>query len=539
MHLSSQTTEFSDADSVEDRAGDTGRSDAGAGTGRPAPATLGLVGSAGLLAALLFLLVKDSLTDDAYITLAYAKNLATEGHWGLIPQELSNSATSPLNVLLLGFITWLTTLFGEARPVVALGVLSIAAAMTLAWGWARLARALKLTGWVAIGTAALGVLLVLANPFVLSAVGLEVLLIPVLLVLLVVFAMERRPAWLGAVAGLTVLARLDLVVFVLIIAFSAAAVRRKLHLAVLAACAVAGPWYLFSWFYFGSAVPDTLLIKQAQGGLFGEWSYLTGPVMYFLGQKIDVGLAFLPLVAGVFALVGWFLVRYAVRWSSPPAAVGPVAALGAGGVAYYGVYVVMGVGPYHWYFVPPIVALASCLVALVGLWTARARSAERLRPSVAIGALGLVGLLALGNVASVLNQGVPWRSPVIFGNWASAQDYARVGTELGNRLNGATVSAPGEIGTLAYFCECAIVDEFADRGRIIAPVEKRIAESNPISGVVWRLNYAWLDRSQKPRPLDYELRYAEGPGRGKDTWQVYSASKGVGHFTLVPANQGS
>src|SRR5690348_3447105 len=54
-----------------------------------------------VLAAALFLVVRGSLTDDGYITLAYAKNLAVHGEWGIIPGSPANSATSPLNVLLL------------------------------------------------------------------------------------------------------------------------------------------------------------------------------------------------------------------------------------------------------------------------------------------------------------------------------------------------------------------------------------------------------------------------------------------------------
>ncbi|TCP57020.1 hypothetical protein EV191_101972 [Tamaricihabitans halophyticus] len=497
--------------------------------------TLGLVAVAGVFAALVFLLVKDSLTDDAYITLAYAKNLATDGHWGLIPQQISNSATSPLNVLLLGALAWVTTWFGEVSPVFGLGVLTVLVTMAQAWGWARLVRALRLTGWVGIATAAVGLLLVLANPFVLSAVGLEVLLVPAVLVLMVAFVLESRPVAFGVVAGLALLIRLDLVIFVVLLALCTQAIRRKLHIAALSAVLVSAPWYLFSWFYLGSAVPDTLVIKQSQGGLFGIWTYLTGPIMYFIGKMRDVGFAFLPMVFGVLALLAWLLVRFGVRWTNRPPALGPVLALGLGGLAYYGVYTVMGVGPYHWYYVPPMVALSSALAVLAGWWLARAREQERLRIAAPLGALGLVALLGLGNLANDMRHGVPWESPVIFGNWASAQDYARVGEELGQRLAGATVASPGEIGTLAYFCECSIVDVFSDRGQAIDRVDERIDESNAIGKAVWRFNYLWLDRSVQPRPVDYELVYEEGPGSGPDTWEVNSANKGVGHFRLEPA----
>ena len=68
--------------------------------------------ASGLGMLVLFLLVKDSLTDDAYITLAYAKNLALHLHWGLIPQEVSNTATSPLNLIVLAALTAATRLGG-------------------------------------------------------------------------------------------------------------------------------------------------------------------------------------------------------------------------------------------------------------------------------------------------------------------------------------------------------------------------------------------------------------------------------------------
>src|SRR5207244_8503652 len=64
-----------------------------------------LIAGSGVGMLLLFLVIKDSLTDDAYITLAYAKNLALHLHWGLIPQEVGNSATSPLNVVVLAILT--------------------------------------------------------------------------------------------------------------------------------------------------------------------------------------------------------------------------------------------------------------------------------------------------------------------------------------------------------------------------------------------------------------------------------------------------
>jgi len=111
----------------------------------------------------MFLLVRESLTDDCYITLAYAKNLAMHGEWGLVPGSPANSATSPLNVLLLGALTLVTRIFGDPHPVLALGALNVLASATLGWGWMRLLRAFRLPPVAAV----LGIALVLQNTVIL------------------------------------------------------------------------------------------------------------------------------------------------------------------------------------------------------------------------------------------------------------------------------------------------------------------------------------------------------------------------------------
>ena len=96
-----------------------------------------------LLAVGAFWLVHRALIDDAYITLAYARNLATRLHWGLIATEPANAATSPLNVLLLAAATALLRLSGGVHPEWGLGVVFVASAVALAWWWSRIADALR------------------------------------------------------------------------------------------------------------------------------------------------------------------------------------------------------------------------------------------------------------------------------------------------------------------------------------------------------------------------------------------------------------
>ena len=76
----------------------------------------------GLGAALVFLVAHQALIDDAYITLDYARSLAQHGQWALVPGHPANTATSPLNVLLLAGLIVLS-----GHPVVSVGILLIEA----------------------------------------------------------------------------------------------------------------------------------------------------------------------------------------------------------------------------------------------------------------------------------------------------------------------------------------------------------------------------------------------------------------------------
>ena len=495
---------------------------------------LGLIAASGLAMALLFLVVRTSLIDDTYITLSYARNLATDLHWGLIEQEVANTATSPLNVLLLGALTAVTRIGGSAQPVLALGALSVGSVMVMAWGWTRIVRNLALP-WFA---GALGVGVVLANAFVISSIGLEVLLIPALMTLLVVCGLEQRPGWFGFVAGLTILTRLDLLVVVLVIGAFSPAVRRRPLRPALVMAATAAPWFVFSWIALGSAVPDTLLIKTAQKTLFAPWTFTTGPVMYFTFREWVMLASFVPALVGLVALIGWVLARTAVRWEGPtrlPPA-GPVAGLGAAGVAYFCAYVVLQVPPFHWYYVPVTTALAMCGVVVVALWWRQARADARLRPLAPALVLGLVTLVAAASLVRALAHGLPWRTPLITTNFAPADEYAAVGLALRERVGDATVQNQGEVGTIAYFCECPLVEGFSDRGRLMDLVDERTAGGGP-AALLYQLNYLWLDRDQEPRPHRYTLVHAFGPPPepGPDVWALNSPWSGPGHVTLSRA----
>lgn len=469
--------------------------------------------AAALVSALTFLVAKDSLTDDAFITIDYARNLAVHGEWALVPGHPANTATSPLHVALLGFVTFLTRITGTAHPIFALGVVNVGVSALVGWAWSRQCYRRSPDGGpppprLPAAAAAIGTALVLLNPLLLSALGMEVLLIAAMLMLLVAFA--DRPVAFGPIAGLTVLTRLDLIIFVLLIGLSSAPIRRNLARVLGLFALVALPWFVFSWFRFGSAVPDTLVIKQLQRS-FGGNGYLESGLHMMWGRDPIAVLSFAPAELGVLAVLAWLVLRRRLD---------PFVALGLGGIAYYVIYSVIEVPPYHWYYAPPLIALSAAAVGI----------GARLPWAPRIGVLSLAGLLVVGYAPAFAGRPVPWEAPPFFGNWASAQDYARVGQELAARVPGAAVGAPGEIGTLAYFCDCVLVDGFSDPGLLGPQILQRIDQASPFVAWLFRLNYTHFDWSRPPVRLDYQLRYAPGPG----PWHVFSTAKGVGHFTLEP-----
>ena len=463
---------------------------------------LGLSAGVAVAATAVFLLVSRALIDDAYITMAYARNLAFHLHWGLLADETANSATSPLNVIALGAITAVVR-----NAVVAVGVLFVVAAVLAARWLADLAAETRLSG--ALPVVAVGSLLV--NPLLLSTVGLEPYLTAALFAGLLRYGVARRAVAFGVVAGLTVLARPDTGVVVIVVAL---VLRPRLLRAFAAALAVTLPWYVVSWVVLGSALPDTLVMKV--GDAWSSYGFWNGPLLYLAVYPAATVLAFLPVLLGLAALVGLLVVRLRAAWEPWQRAAG---AAGLAGLGHYGVYGLLHTAPYHWYYAPLIVGTTLC-AAIV---------AVRVRWAVAVAA----GVACAALVVD-LQHGVPWARAVISTNWATAAEYERMGADVHRIVGTGAVESPGEIGTLAYYCDCTIVDAFSDRGRVIGAIEAR-EQAGGLGAALLRLNYAHLNRDQGPRPVDYRLRYqARMPAVGPLQWPVDHWVDGPGRIELLP-----
>lgn len=475
-----------------------------------------------VVTAALFWLVHRALIDDAYITLSYARNLAFHLHWGLISQASANTATSPLFVMLVGGVTAIVR-----DTVLGLGIVVVATSVTLAWFVTRTVLTLRLPATSAV----LAVALVLLNPLLLAVTGMETTLVSAIVAGLLYAAVRRRPVLFGILAGLGLLARLDLVVFVVVLAVSSRAIRRRAIAVIATAALVSGPWFVWSWVHFGSAIPDTFVIKTLQHG-FGKYVFTNGPFFYLKHYPTATVVSFLTAVLGTALLV----VRVAMRVVSRDGAdarFDPVLALGIAGVAYYALYSALDVAAYTWYYGPVLVAL-SIFLALLLPETVRMAVGIRGPPRGVRFAPGVVlGAVVVAEAAVALGHGLPWTgAPVIGGNWATAPQYAHMGRQLRRIVGTATVSGPGEIGTLAYSCGCAIVDPFSDRGRVLPEIELRVTRAEPVLRSLLDVNFRNLDRTLLPRRATYELVSHSGWGRGPDVWNV-TGSRGRLHFQLL------
>jgi hypothetical protein len=475
-----------------------------------------------VVGAFIYWLSFRALTDDGYITLDYARTLVTSGTWGMTPGMESNTATSPLNVLLLSSVMGLSRLVtADPHPLFALGVVTLAGMVATGYWWSSITKALR----VSTLTTVLGLLLVLLSPLALSAIGLETVVLVALLIGMLAEAIRGRAWMFGVLAGLAVLTRLDAVVFVLVLGLAMGAIRRRWYQALGPMLLIAMPWFVTSWFVLGSAVPDTLAIKQMQV-LPGGWTFYNGLVLFLYGDPFPAFASILPAAVGVIALVVW-VVRN--RSGLRDARLSPMALFAVSGLVYYGVYCLLNVPVYLWYYVPTMAAVT--LFAAVALDPGHAT--RRTKIALASGAFAV--LLAATELGADLANGLPWARPPIFGNFAMPAQYARIGKEISEVSRHEGVESPGELGTLVYFCHCAILDQFSDRGRTMPYIDAQINNASPLTRWIWELNYLHLDRSVRPTPAKYHLVWepkwvVERPG----VWNVDSPGIGPGHMTLYP-----
>ena len=477
--------------------------------------------AAAAVSGLVWWAVHPALIDDAFIYLDYARSLAFHGTWGLLPGHVANTATSPLYVVVLAALTTVVR-----DPLAAMGVLVVVNGPALLAGLTRLGRATGLDGafsWLAWT-------LTMLSPLVLSSTGMEVVVGLTMLSWCAAFAAEGRPTAFAVAASGLVLLRPDLGIFAFVLVMARRQLRAQWSQILRVGALIVIPPLLASWVLLGSLVSDTLIIKQAQTFSSFAAGYQRWGRLYPGAVNVVVA------VAGV-GLVGLLVATASTLWRRR---LGVIGWLGVGGVLHFLAYVLLGVPSYLWYYVPSIGALTLCFAALVALAVRRVRDSRLAgAPAKLVATIpALVCAVALlpfaGFAASYAGRGLPLASVPIKGNWAMTSQYERIGKDLRDHVRDGPIGSPGEIGTLAYYCHCVLVDKFSDRGRVIELIHQRIERSGPVTGFLLRLNYAFLPDDIPQITVRRTLVHVAGR-KPHYRWNTYSPGVGWGHLVLTGA----
>jgi hypothetical protein len=268
------------------------------------------------------------------------------------------------------------------------------------------------------------------------------------------------------------------------------------------------PWYIFSWIYLGSLLPDTLFIKIAQRS-WGAWDFLNGLNLYYLVYRLEIIFSVL-LVPFILLILNEQVRRLPV-----------IQFLLLTSIAHFAGYSILHVPPYYWYYVPELTAIA--LIGSFGLGTLfqhKNAGIWRRRGIQSIATAFLI-LQAAGMVFILIRDGFPIQEMPIHTNWATHEQYREIGEWLKGHADGNTILVDGEIGTLGYYCDCYLSSFFSDRKWLGQLVRQQTA-GNGIKASLYRINFLFLDKEAKfPQPAYLLSESPHGKDNGMESIQEW------------------
>jgi hypothetical protein len=423
-------------------------------------------------------LFANALTDDAFITLRYVKTLLDAGAWGFLPGHVTNAVTSPLNVFLLVVIGAFLGPTVNAVIWLSAGILALTTVLLI-----RISLFLfetRIFGYLAAGT-------LIFNPLIISTLGLESLLFIGLYILSAYLYLTKRWSLLAVALGLITLTRFDGILFFFITLLLIPTFGLRVRFAGIYLLCMA-PWYMFSWIYLGSLLPDTLFIKIAQHS-WGTWDFFNGLNLYYSVYRFETIFSFL--------LLPFVLLLFNKQVRRQPV----IQFLLLTSMAHFAGYSVLHVPPYYWYYIPEITAII--LIGSFGLGVMF--RAERLKTWKGKGIQSIAAVLLIVQAAGMFHiltrDGSLIKEMPIHTNWATHEQFKQIGEWLKEHDNGGTILVDGEIGTLGYYCDCSLSSFFSDRRWLGQYARQQIAGSG-IKALLYKVNFLFLDKeAQFPQPV--------------------------------------
>lgn len=226
-----------------------------------------------------FIAYTNYTSEDAHITFQFARNIARGDGFSLNPGFPIYGSTTPLLTVMLA--VWMLFSDNVVLGARIISILSIGIGTWFAW------KAI----WNKLLAFAILIPYSLSSKLITEEMqGMEIPLIFLFSMMAWYFWIEQKPAGIGIALGLLLWTRVDMVVFVgcllLVVAFLN---WRTAFRAALWAAVIYIPWIVFSWTYFGSPVPFTIIAKQVAYGIGNPpfnvhfmriYNYLS-PVLFF------------------------------------------------------------------------------------------------------------------------------------------------------------------------------------------------------------------------------------------------------------------
>jgi len=402
------------------------------------------------LAGFLWLVMGGWRYDDPYITYRYAENIRAGIGFVYNPGQRILSTTTPLFALVLAGLQ--NPRLDAPTLAALLGCISLALGGLAFWAMGRAWKA-QIAGWA-------GLVLYPLFPLAFVTLGSETPLYLALCLWAFALAAHKRYALAGVCAGLAFVARGDgalagLVIGVWLVAASLAGNQSKITPLIrfgLGWLIPVAPWLIFATLYFGSPLPVTMAVKQAQGRM-----------------AIST-----PFAQGFATVQGWYLGGWQYRLEAALAGIGALSAilflrknkmagfwlLALWSAIYFASYAALGVSSYFWYYAPLapgfVAALGMCLQQVVA-WSTHIRFGESHRSFTLVSRLAAMACLVLIGLLGFM------QAQSAIGTARLAADkrvgiYRAVGEWLNaNTPPGESVGAL-EVGIIGYYSHRPMID---------------------------------------------------------------------------------
>jgi hypothetical protein len=403
----------------------------------------------------------ENLSDDALVTLTYAKNLAAGNGFVYNHPPATLGTTSPLMALVTAGLAFLFPSLTLPRAAV---ILSAGAWIGAGWLLFGLMRHTGLPP--ALAAIAGSVPLIAVQGWRLS-VGMETWLFEFLLVLAVLLHVREQPIGTGlCIAGLCLVRGEGAVIGAILIGHDLVRQSDGMIKKVVGAAVPVGCWIVYALLVFGTAIPNTLYAKTWQA---------TSSTAFITAMIGDI----IPEYLGWFVVWDvWWLNPYLIFvglgliWAARRARI--LLALVLWGALYLGAYAILNPSPYWWYrqhVVFVMQALAG--VGIAGAWIiARSRATKLRRVAATLCGLVLVaGLLypawsvTAGRFSSYLGDR---RGPA----------YRAVAEWLNDNTSPEERVAFMEVGYLGFYTSNNIVD-------LVGLTDPEIARNLANGGYAW------------------------------------------------------